>query len=196
MLWNLHYPVYELLISSQSNVMILLLKHLWIYDAFLKKRWGSRSVSFWSQLTKIHTFYCFWLVGPSCQLPIPRSIPNLTPPTSFEPCILGSWNFISCFLMKLFGLIKAVIDLAKSCVPSSLIRSMGESFQDYSWIQDFYGKSASKCCIRQILIAPLVYFQFILGQFKLKFLICKHTTSFQIWILKVQDFRNFELSPM
>ena len=35
---------------------------------------------------------------------------------------------------------------------------MGESFQDYSWIQD------SKCWIRQIKIASLVYFEFILGQ--------------------------------
>ena len=44
---------------------------------------------------------------------------------------------------------------------------MGESFQDYSWIQDFeadfpYRKSASKSWIKQILIASLAYFQFIL----------------------------------
>ena len=27
-------------------------------------------------------------------------------------------------------------------------------------------------------------------------MICRHTTSFKIWISKVQDFGNFELSPM
>ena len=32
------FTLYELLISSQSNVMISLLKHLWLYYLFLKKR--------------------------------------------------------------------------------------------------------------------------------------------------------------
>ena len=40
---------------------------------------------------------------------------------------------------------------------------MGESFQDYSWIQDFEAdfpkKVSLKCRIREIVIAFLIYFQ-------------------------------------
>ena len=37
--------------------------------------------------------------------------------------------------------------------------NMGESFQDYSWIQDFKArKSASKCWIKEIIIASLIRF--------------------------------------
>ena len=45
---------------------------------------------------------------------------------------------------------------------------MGESFQGYSWIQDFEAdfpqKSALKYWIKQIIMASLIYFQFTIGQ--------------------------------
>ena len=47
---------------------------------------------------------------------------------------------------------------------------MDESFQDYSWIQDFvatfHKKSASKCWIEEIIIAYLIYFLSVLRQLK------------------------------
>ena len=57
----------------------------------------------------------------------------------------------------------------------------------------FLGKSASKCWIREIILAPLVGFQIIKTQsFKLEIiLIWRHPASFKIWISKVQDFRKF-----
>ena len=49
-------------------------------------------------------------------------------------------------------------------------------------------------------MATLIYFQFILGQLTILLEIInnlsRHTTSFKISISKVQDFGNFELSPM
>ena len=58
---------------------------------------------------------------------------------------------------------------AMAPVDSPLIQILeiyiGESFQDYSWIQDFEAnfprKSASKCWIGPILIASLFSFQLI-----------------------------------
>ena len=41
---------------------------------------------------------------------------------------------------------------------------MGESFQEYSWIQNFeafYRKSVLKFWIRQFITASLIHFQFI-----------------------------------
>ena len=38
-------------------------------------------------------------------------------------------------------------------------QSMGESFQDYSWIQNFHRKSSSKCWIKEFILASLIYFQ-------------------------------------
>ena len=46
-----------------------------------------------------------------------------------------------------------------------LISSMGESFQDYSWIQDFEDdfpqKVILKCWIKEIILASLICFQSI-----------------------------------
>ena len=57
----------------------------------------------------------------------------------------------------------------------------------------FHRKSASKCWIRQMIIASLIIFSLS----KLEILIfCWCAESFKIWISKVQDFRIFELSPM
>ena len=62
----------------------------------------------------------------------------------------------------------------------------------------FHGKSASKCWTREIIIASLLSFQITKRQsFKLEIIcFCRHLASFKIWNSKVQDFENFELSPM
>ena len=63
----------------------------------------------------------------------------------------------------------------------------------------FYRKSASKCWIRQTLqLLWLVSRWSKYNQsFKLEIIhFCRHPASFKIWISKVQDFRNFELSPL
>ena len=39
---------------------------------------------------------------------------------------------------------------------------LGESFQDFSWIQDFKAESAAKCWIRQIIIVSQIYFHCII----------------------------------
>ena len=59
------------------------------------------------------------------------------------------------------------------------------------------GKSASKSWIWQILIVSLVYCIKTINYFKLEIVdIYRHTAIFKIWFSKVQDFGNFELSPM
>ena len=63
----------------------------------------------------------------------------------------------------------------------------------------FHRQSASKCWITEDIIAPLISIQNILTQLiilTLNYPFCSHPASFKIWILKVQDFGNFELSPM
>ena len=70
--------------------------------------------------------------------------------------------------------------------------------QFYCYVS-LHRKSASKCWIRQIIISCLFYFSPSKDNwpFNLKlFMICWHTTIFKIWISKVQDFGNFEFSPM
>ena len=64
----------------------------------------------------------------------------------------------------------------------------------------FHRKSASKYWIRQIIISLSDLFSDNLKIFdhsSMKLLIfCRHTASFDIWISEVQNFGNFELSPM
>ena len=60
----------------------------------------------------------------------------------------------------------------------------------------FHRKSASKSWIRRIIIGFLIYITVCLktiGRLKFKLWIF---ASFKIWVSKVQDFGNFELSPM
>ena len=45
------------------------------------------------------------------------------------------------------------------------------------------------------IIASLIYFQYGLRQLTL-LSFCRHTACFEFWISKIQDFRDFELSPM
>ena len=64
----------------------------------------------------------------------------------------------------------------------------------------FYRKSASKCWIRQIKIASLIYFQYVIKQLTILtwnyhcFVVILHVLSFEFY--EVQDMGNFELSPM
>ena len=64
----------------------------------------------------------------------------------------------------------------------------------------FHRKSASKCWIREIIIASLIYLVFLrtINHLSLKLRIfSEHNASFKIRVSKVQDFGNFELrSPM
>ena len=65
----------------------------------------------------------------------------------------------------------------------------------------FHRKSASKSWIRQILMASLIWFKltYIKTIDHLNFEIVdiySHCASFKIWFSKVQDFGNFELSPV
>ena len=73
---------------------------------------------------------------------------------------------------------------------------MGESFQDYSWIQDFEadfpGKSASKSWIQQIIIGSVCLKTTDHLNFKL-WIFSGNIASFKIRVLKFQGFRNFEL---
>ena len=70
---------------------------------------------------------------------------------------------------------------------------MGESFQDYSWIQGFELNLTDYNSISHLFSVSLK----TIDQLNWKLLIfCKHNASFEIWISKVQDFWNLELSPM
>ena len=79
---------------------------------------------------------------------------------------------------------------------------MGESFQDYSWIQDFEDDFSQK--VKLLNSGDYISFSDLFSvclrttnHLNLKLWICSgHTASFKIEISKVQDFGNFELSPM
>ena len=80
---------------------------------------------------------------------------------------------------------------------------MGESFQDCSWIQDFKADFPQSQPQNPELGRFLwrLWFNFSLSKdnwpFKFEIVdICWHTACFKIWFSKVQDFGNFELSPM
>ena len=64
----------------------------------------------------------------------------------------------------------------------------------------FHRKSSSKCWIKEIILVSLINFQPVWGQIdhlNMKLWIFSGcTASFKIKISKVQDFGNFELSPM
>ena len=81
---------------------------------------------------------------------------------------------------------------------------MGESFQDYSWIQDFEADFPQKVSLKILNQTDFNSFSELfsvhllaIDHLLLKLLtLCRHTASFKIWISKIQDFLNFELSPM
>ena len=63
----------------------------------------------------------------------------------------------------------------------------------------FHRKSSSKCCIKEIILASDLFSVCLrtIDHLILKLWIFSgHTASLKIEILKVQDFGNFELSPM
>ena len=82
--------------------------------------------------------------------------------------------------------------------------SIGESFQDYSWIQDFEADFSLKVSLTILNLADnSCFFDFLsayvrtVHHLNLKLLIFySYSASFNIWISEVQDFGNFELSPM
>ena len=77
----------------------------------------------------------------------------------------------------------------------------GESFQDYSWIQDFWGWLSTESQAQNPELCRflwLLWFNFSLSKddwpFKLEIVdICRHTACFKIWFSKVQDFGNFNI---
>ena len=76
---------------------------------------------------------------------------------------------------------------------------MGESFQDYSWIQDFEADFPQKVSLKMLNLAEFNSFfdlfsvhLWAIDHLNLKLLtLCRYTASFKIWILKVQDFWNY-----
>ena len=82
---------------------------------------------------------------------------------------------------------------------------MGESFQDYSWIQDFEADFPLKVSLKMLNLAdynsishlPSVSLKSV-GHLNLKkcWYFVGIIASFEIWISKVQDFQNFEISPI
>ena len=82
--------------------------------------------------------------------------------------------------------------------------NMGESFQDYSWIQDFEDDFPHKVILKMLNSGDYISFSDLFSgclrttdHLILKLWIFSgHTASFKIEISKVQDFGNFELSTM
>ena len=78
-----------------------------------------------------------------------------------------------------------------------------ESFQDYSWIQDFEADFPQKVSLKMLNWADFNSFidlfsvcLWAIDNLNLKLLtLCRHTASFKIWIWKVKDFWNFKLHP-
>ena len=81
---------------------------------------------------------------------------------------------------------------------------IGESFQDYSWIQDFEADFLWKVSLK---IMNSVDYDRISDLFSVKIKTINIQTCncdyfegilqvFKIWVFKVQDFGNYELSPM
>ena len=81
---------------------------------------------------------------------------------------------------------------------------MGESFQNYSSIQDFEADFPQKVSLKMLNYRDHNSFLDLfsvclrkLNHLNLKLCIFSgHTASFKIGVSKVQDFGNFELSPM
>ena len=102
--------------------------------------------------------------------------------------VCGYWLFFLCH----FGLFIATLIV------------IDESFQDYSWIQDFEADFPQKVSLKILnkgdnsCFSDLfsVYLKAI-DHLNLKLWIFReHIASFKIWVSKVQDFGNFELSLM
>ena len=83
-------------------------------------------------------------------------------------------------------------------------KNMGESFQDQSWIQDFEADFPYKVSLKMLNLEDYNSISNLLSLshktidlLNWKFLVVyRHNASFEIWISKVQDFQNFEISPM
>ena len=81
---------------------------------------------------------------------------------------------------------------------------MGESFQDYSVIQNFETDFPQKVSLKILNLGDYISFSVLfslclwtIAHLNLKVCIFNgHTASFKIGVWKVQDFGNFELSPM
>ena len=75
---------------------------------------------------------------------------------------------------------------------------MDESFQDYSWIQEFENQNI-KCWIGESILVHLIYFSLSKDNEHLKFKLWTfygHIACFKTGVSKVQNLGNLELSPM